>query len=129
MATDIELLSQKAGRQAALAEAGMAAVPPEETMKGRIEWTIFTPYLSLEDLESLCCRVLEKEIAGLFLPLPYVPQALSLTESGTRKFLHQLPPRVQILKRQSVPESLAAREVQARPASLRPADASAEGRR
>jgi len=85
MATDIELLSQKAGRQAALAEAGMAAVPPEETMKGRIEWTIFTPYLSLEDLESLCCRVLEKEIAGLFLPLPYVPQALSFTESGNVK--------------------------------------------
>ena len=33
MATDIELLSQKAGRQAALAEAGMAAVPHEESRR------------------------------------------------------------------------------------------------
>lgn len=86
MATDIELLSQKAGRQAALAEAGMAAVQHEETMKGGIEWAVFTPFISPEDLESLCRRALEKKTAGLFLPLPYVHQALSLTsESGNVK--------------------------------------------
>jgi len=85
MATDIELLSKKAGRLAALAEAGMAAVPPGETIKGGIEWAIFTPFISPEDLESLCSRVLEKKIAGLFLPLPYVHQAISLTESGNVK--------------------------------------------
>ena len=54
MATDIELLSRKAGRQAALAEAGLADLPPEADLAGKIEWTRLRPLLSGEEIREMC---------------------------------------------------------------------------
>ncbi|MDK2959259.1 MAG: deoxyribose-phosphate aldolase [Synergistaceae bacterium] len=78
MATDIELLSRKAGRQAALAEAGLADLPPESELAGKIEWTRLRPLLSGDEVREMCKEAVRRGYRGICLPLPWSAHAASL---------------------------------------------------
>lgn len=81
MATDIELLSRKAGRQAALAEAGLADLPPEADLAGKIEWTRLRPLLSGEEIREMCEEAVRSGYHCICLPLPWASHAVSLLAS------------------------------------------------
>ena len=86
MTTDIELLSKKAGRQAALAEAGLADLPREADPAGRIEWVRLRPFFTGDDIREMCDEALLRGYRCISLPLPWAAEAASL--------LHSAPVRV-----------------------------------
>ena len=77
MTTDIELLSKKAGRQAALAEAGLANLPQEADPSGRIEWVRLRPFFSGDDILKICDEAVLRGYRCISLPLPWAAEAAS----------------------------------------------------
>lgn len=77
MTTDIELLSRKAGRQAALAEAGLADLPPETELSGKIEWIRQRPFFSCDEVREMCEEAVRCGYRCLCLPLPWAAHAAS----------------------------------------------------
>ncbi len=75
MTTDIELLSRKAGRQAALAEAGLSELLTPDALQGMIEWVRLRPFLSVEETSELCDEAVRRGYKALCLPLPWAGMA------------------------------------------------------
>lgn len=83
MATDIELLSRKAGRQAALAEAGMLSLLPVSDLPGKIESVRLFPFLSHQELKEMCLQAKSDKFAAICVPLPWVDKALQLLSNSS----------------------------------------------
>jgi|GEM_PF-1324673 deoxyribose-phosphate aldolase len=82
MTTDVELLSEKARRQAAQVEAGLAPPPANHGSPGVIEWVQLTPAISPEKLRDVCEEAKSMGYGALCLPSPWVRKAADLL-SGT----------------------------------------------
>jgi len=52
--TDVDLLTQKAKKQAALAEAGLLPKPPFETLRSLVDHTLLKPGYTDEEIVNLC---------------------------------------------------------------------------
>lgn len=83
MTTDLELLSKKARRQAALAEAGLLPRHPAEEVLIRVEYTLLTPVLDEAILSHACALARENTLTSLCVPSPWIGRAAAfLRESA-----------------------------------------------
>lgn len=84
MTTDLELLSKKAGRKAAMAEAGLLPHPGQEEIFQRMEYTLLTPALDEAALLHACSTASANMLASLCVPSPWIGKARRfLLESKT----------------------------------------------
>jgi deoxyribose-phosphate aldolase len=84
MTTDLELLSKKARRQAAMAEAGLLPHPGQEELLQRIEYVFITPAPEEAALLNACRAASANMLASLCIPSPWIGKASQfLLESKT----------------------------------------------
>lgn len=84
MTTDLELLSKKARRQAAMAEAGLLPHPGQEDIFQGMEYTLLTPALEETVLFDACNTASANRLASLCIPSPWIGKACRfLLESKT----------------------------------------------
>ncbi len=77
MTTDLELLSKKARRQAALAEAGLLPRHGPEDVLIRVEYSLLTPVLDEAMLSNACALAGENKLASLCVPAPWIGKAVA----------------------------------------------------
>lgn len=73
--TDVDLLIQRARKQAALAEAGLLKKPPLRDLRGFVDHTLLKPGYSDEDIISLCKEAASFGFASVCIPSLAVPLA------------------------------------------------------
>ena len=78
MTTDIDLLCERAARQAAMAESGLLPLPDEGTLRSAIEHVVLRPDLTEKKVGSLCERAVQYGFAALCLPMAWVACARRL---------------------------------------------------
>ncbi len=74
--TDVDLLAQRARKQAALAEAGLLKKPPLQELRGFVDHTLLKPGYSDEDIISFCKEAVSFGFASVCLPSLAVPLAV-----------------------------------------------------
>jgi deoxyribose-phosphate aldolase len=73
--TDVDLLTQKARKQAALAEAGLLKKPPLQTLRSFVDHTLLLPGYSEKDIHALCEEAATFGFASVCIPSLAVPLA------------------------------------------------------
>ena len=81
--TDVDLLAQRARKQAALAEAGLLKKPPLQELRSFVDHTLLKPGYSDENIISLCKEAISFGFASVCLPSLAVPLAVECL-AGTK---------------------------------------------
>lgn len=81
--TDVDMLSQRASRRAALAEAGLLSRPSPETIPGIIDHTLLRASMTSVDVERLCKEAVENGFAAVCIPSSLISvAATALKDTG-----------------------------------------------
>lgn len=81
MATDIDLLCERAARQAAMAESAVLPLPDEGTLRSAIEHVVLRPDLTEKKVGVLCERAIQYGFAALCLPMAWIACARRVLET------------------------------------------------
>lgn len=79
--TDVDMLSQRASRRAALAEAGLLTRPLPEAIPAIVDHTLLKASMVSADVERLCAEAVQEGFAAVCVPSVWIPVAATKLEN------------------------------------------------